>query len=153
MVTLKNMGPKISEAELADLETQFGFQLPVDYKRFLFDYNGGRPNQNVIDIPGFSESPTDVQVFLGIRRPFESSCIDWNLKTFSERIGLGFLPIALDSGGNLFCLFLRSPDQGAVFYFDLESVFAKNDAVPECYLVAPNFDDFCKNLRLLENDK
>ena len=39
---------------------------------------------------------------------------------FSDRLPGRLLPVACDSGGNLFCLSLRGDDVGKVIYVDLE---------------------------------
>jgi hypothetical protein len=147
MLNLKNVGPQIAEQDLARLETSLGLLLPTSYRRFLSSRNGGTPGSVCIDIPRFGE--TDVQVFFGIGREIESSSIDWNIDTLKERLDDGLVPIACDSGGNVFCLSLRSADEGAVIYCDLESVFGDYGKAPPMYPVALDFDQFLGRLQEL----
>jgi len=140
MITFDNPGPGLAESDVADLEANLGFALPASYRQFLLDHNGGRPDPDCVDVPGFEE--TDVQVFFGVRRPIESSRIEWNIDTLRRRLDAGLVPIACDSGGNVFCLSLRQEDRGVVFYCDLQSVFADFETRPTVYSVATSFDSF-----------
>ena len=42
----KNIYGSVDEKEILKLEEEIGFKLPNDYKEFLINYNGGRPNCN-----------------------------------------------------------------------------------------------------------
>lgn len=134
-------GPKSTESDIISLERELGASLPPDYRKFLLAHNGGLPTPFVIDIEEFIESPTDVQVFFGIGRKIQSSDLRWNRYTFRDRIGPGFLPIACDSGGSLFCLALSGESRGAIYYVD----FAHGKA--EVYAVATGIDDMLSKLR------
>ena len=147
MMTVEDRGPEVSETQLASLEANLGSPLPAEYREFLIASNGGVPTPDTIDIPGFPESPTDVQVLFGVGRSVESSRLEWNLRTLAERLDSGLLPIACDSGGNVFCLSLRSSDNGAVLYCDLQAVFADYQSKPQYYPVAPSFESFLRRLR------
>lgn len=149
MATIVDNGPELSEADVLDLERLLGAALPGEYRRFLSRFNGGIPTPDIVDVPEYPDSPTDVQVFFGVRRPVETSCLGWNLTTFAGRLGEDILPIATDSGGNLFCLSLRTEDRGAVLYCDLESTFGDMDADPKSYLVASSFGSFLRGLKTL----
>ncbi len=142
MLTIENPGPPIDAADLKHFEIIVGADLPHDYNAFLLKYNGGKPVPDAISVGGHDES---IQVFYGLRRPIESSRLDWNLKILSNRIeqlGGGYLPIACDSFGNDFLISLRDIDKGAVYLCDLQSVFADYDAVPKIYPIAPSFGQF-----------
>lgn len=136
-----NGGPRLSENDLDSFEKDANIVLPAEYRSFLLRHNGGLPSPDVIDVKGAPGSPTDVQVFFGIGRPVESSDLRWNRRTFVERLPNKWLPIAHDSGGNLFCLSLSGPDVGSVMYVDLDQ------ALPGFYSVARNIDEFLDQLR------
>ena len=150
MMTLEDRGPKVAETAIASLEESLGSPLPSEYREFLIASNGGVPTPDTIDIPGFPESPTNVQVLFGVGRSVESSCLQWNLRTLAERLDPKLVPIACDSGGNVFCLSLRPPDSGAVLYCDLQAVFADYKSKPQYYAVAPSFGLFLNKLRPFE---
>ena len=138
---LDNRGPRLRENDLDDFEKDANIILPAEYRSFLLRHNGGLPSPDVIDVKGAPGSPTDVQVFFGIGRPVESSDLQWNRRTFVERLPSKWLPIARDSGGNLFCLSVSGPDAGSAMYVDLDQ------ALPGFYFVARSVDEFLDKLR------
>ena len=147
MVEFENPGPKLSRVELASFEEGIGYELPVEYRSFLLAVNGGRPVPDIVDVEGHPEFTTDVKALFGLRRVIESTCLDWWVKTLSERLEPGVLPIGSDSGGNVFCISLHPGDHGVVLYCDLQSVFADYGAVPDFYRVASTFGSFLCLLR------
>ena len=138
MIEINEQGQPISEVDIALLEDEFGTRLPDAYRRFLLLNNGGTPSPDVVDVAAISGSPTDVQVFFGIGRHIESSDLFWNLRLIEDRYpGRHILPIACDSGGNLFCLGTSKN----VVYCDM------SDSAGTLYEVAPNFDAFLNKIR------
>ncbi len=149
MTTIQTPGPPLTEDEMAALERSLGLPVPAKFRMFLLRVNGGRPSPNTIDIVNYSGSPTDTQVVFGIGREIETSNVEWNVRVLGSRLGASFLPVACDSGGNIFGLSLRNNDFGMVYYFDLDAVYGEADAPPPEYLVANDFDDFLGRLREL----
>ncbi|XXT19203.1 SMI1/KNR4 family protein [Sorangium sp. So ce429] len=147
MTIIKNHGPSISDADISKLEQRLGAVLPEQYRQFLLEFNGGSPTPDTVDVEGLLGTSTDVQIFFGIGRSVESSDLDWNLTTLAERLEEGLLPIAADSGGNVFCLALRGRRRGNILYCDLQSVFGDLEATPELFPVASNFDAFLTKIR------
>ncbi len=147
MTTIEEPGPSLTDGDVAALEARLGKRFPAPYRRFLLANNGGVPVPNTADVPRFHQSPTDLQVFYGIGRDIESSCINWNIDTLKERLHPQHVPIACDSGGNVFCLSLRPADEGAVIYCDLEAVFCDYGKAAPTYRVATDFDQFLSGLR------
>lgn len=139
---VEEAGPKIGLEDIDAIERLLDARLACDYQDFLLRFNGGIPTPDTVDVPGLMESPTDVQVFFGIGRSVESSNLSWNLSLVAARCsGRHLLPIACDSGGNLFCLKIVRGGTAEVVYCDLES--------SECtlYLVASGFGEFVQRLR------
>lgn len=140
---IDDAGPRVGVDGINALETALGARLAEDYRAFLLLCNGGAPTPDIIDIPDFSGSPTDVQVFFGIGRQIETSDLYWNLSLISSRCPeYHLLPIACDSGGNLFCLKVDKGIATEVVYCDLER------APCVVYFVTQSFDEFVKRLRL-----
>jgi len=139
---IENTGPKIADVDLRAVEETLGASLPPEYRHFLLAFNGGAPTPDTIDVPHAPGTPTDVQVFFGIGRAVETSNLSWNLALIRRRCASqAFLPVACDSGGNLFCLEVERGVAMKVVYCDLEAV--------KCvfYPVAENFTEFLKKLR------
>ncbi len=145
MFLVQNPGPPLTVRDVAKLEATLGFPLAAAYRQFLLDNNGGTPVPDRVDVPGFGE--TDVQVFFGIGRAVEASCISWNLETLRVRLSNRLVPIACDSGGNVFCLSAREEDEAAILYLDLESVYGDLEAKTPTHVVAPAFQSFIASLR------
>jgi len=142
---VENCGPKIEFGDIAALEMELSAGLPESYREFLLRYNGGTPTPDTVDVPGAPGTPTDVQVLFGIGRLVESSDLKWNLSLVAGRcVGFHVLPIACDSGGNLFCLKVERGIAVDVIYCDLDG--------PDCvsYPVAPSFEDFISRIRSLQ---
>jgi hypothetical protein len=135
-VEIENPGPRLTPQHLTDVEAELGTKLPDDYRAFLLKYNGGRPVPDTVDVENAPGTPTDVQTLFGIGRQIESSGLVWNKQVLADRLPEDCLPIACDSGGNLFCL----AEGGRVVYIDLDS------PEPGKYLVADSFDAFLQKL-------
>ena len=145
MTTIVESGPSVSATELEALEKKIGAPFPLSYREFLLSKNGGRPEPDGIEVPGFDE--TDVQILFGLGRRFESSCIDWNLETLSARLPEQALPIASDSSGNVFYISLTAENHGSVSYADVNAVWGmETTKKAPSYEVASTFEKFIGNL-------
>jgi hypothetical protein len=136
-------GPHIDGGEIEAIEAEWGSALPSAYREFLNSCNGGIPERDIVDVPGAPGTPTDVQVFFGLRRPEKTSNLSWNLALLRERCASrDLLPIACDSGGNLFCIERRTDASSShIVYCDLDA------SIPKTYTVATDFDEFVARLR------
>ena len=142
MIAIANPGPQIEGGRIVEVETAIGGKLPASYRDFLLKHNGGRPRPDTIDIDRLPGSPTDIQIFFGVGRGVETSNLSWNIKFIRERLPEHpLLPIARDSGGNIFCLDILGEFSGGVVYCDLSGV----DARP--YEVASTFEAFLEKIR------
>jgi SMI1-KNR4 cell-wall len=140
-------GPPIGGQEIQGLESELGVVLPDDYKTFLLRYNGGNPWPNVVDIPDLPGSPTDVQIFFGLRRAGETNELHWNLALVRQaHLGRVLLPIACDSGGGLFCLAEDRKLLRKVIYLDMITSDHR-----EPIFVAESFEKFLGKLRPFES--
>jgi hypothetical protein len=143
IVQIKEAGNRLTTAQIAIREKQLGLTFPPSYREFLMRNNGGVPHPNTIDISGLRGTPTDVQEFFGIGTDLESSEIGWNMREVGDYLPANTIPIACDSGGNLFYLLLGD-DVGEVRYLDL------GESPPKKYFVAKDIDDFTRRLRDLD---
>jgi hypothetical protein len=107
----------------------------------------------VVDIEHLPGGEADVSEFFGVDDPVRSSTIEWNLINFKGRISDHMLPIAMDSGGNLFCISLSNRDFGSVVYCDFDPGFGHHVSESAIYYpVAPDFDSFLERIRSLDNN-
>jgi hypothetical protein len=142
MIKISNRGPQIDMGHISEIEAAIGRELPASYRAFLLQENGGLPTPDTVDIEPAPGSPTDVQVFFGIGRDVKSSELSWNVDLMSKRCpNHRPLPVARDSGGNLFCLDLFREFSGGVMYCDLSA------SEIAFYEVAPDFESFLRKIR------
>ncbi len=130
-------GQPADPAAVAGLERALGHQLPDDYRRFLLEVGGGKPQANVLD----GEGRVGVQRFLDL-----GGTLDLRRHQYGDRIPAGYLPIADAEGGNLLLLDL---DAGAVWFWDHERE-AEEGAAPDpgaVAKVAESFADLYARLR------
>jgi len=143
-VQIDNPGRRLTTGDITAFESVAGAKLPPDYGQFLLQFNGGSPSPDTIDVPGAAGSPTDVQTFFGLGRDVASSNLDWNLAVMDERCpDYHLIPIACDSGGNLFCLNVEEGQATQIVYCELDV------AEPVFHLVAPSFTQLLAALRPL----
>jgi hypothetical protein len=133
----------LDEAQIDALEQAFGSPLPLTYRGFLMRHNGGIPQPGVlVDVVGLPGSPTDVQLFFGIRTEVVSSDLHWNLRSIAHLpIKQRLLPIACDSGGSLFCLQDDGEGRISVSFLDAETAWTS------LFEVARSFELFIGMLR------
>lgn len=144
MISIDEPGPSIDVRQLDELARAADVALPDSYRQFLLKYNGGRPTPDVIHVAGLSGSPTDIQLFFGIGRNIRSSDLRWNLSMVADRCAdRRLLPIACDSGGNLFCFSVEFGIASEIVYLDLNN----DDCI--LYSIAPNFDSFIAKITAL----
>jgi hypothetical protein len=149
VIQISKPGRQILAAEIASLEEAFGAKLPADYREFLLLNNGGLPTHDTVDIDGMPGSPTDIQVFFGIDTDIASSDLAWNLQVIRDRLpGFDALPIACDSGGNLFCLTAAKAGKAEIVFCDMPGgSFYKVTPGISVYKVAPDFSAFTNKIR------
>ncbi|MDC3956740.1 SMI1/KNR4 family protein [Polyangium jinanense] len=138
---ITDRGEPLSEQALRELEEKLGVRLPEPYRRFLQEYNGGRPDPDILDIAGAPFKGADVHVFFGLGREYESEDLLWNNEDWKRpSLGNDVLAIACDSGGSLFGIVTEGEQRGRVYYFDYYADW-------EPYFVASDFDAFLQKLR------
>ena len=129
--------PQLAPAELDAFERETGLELVPEYREFLLRHNGGRPDDNSIDLPDLDDS-TVVNDFFGLL-PGDDYDIRGELEMYDGRIPPGALPIAEDPGGNLFLLSLAGDTKGAVFFWDHEEENA--------HRIAGSFEEFLASIK------
>jgi hypothetical protein len=146
----------LTEERLAEFEHQMSARMPDDYRSFLLQHNGGKPNPDTVDFVLEGEpTSSDLQYLCGIHRGEYWASLTGHVKMFSARIPAGFLPIGYDSGGNQYVLGLEAPHRGRVYFWDHE-MEADEGEVPtmeNMSLVAESFSSFLEGLREYDDDE
>lgn len=140
--------PPITEADLGRVETRLGISLPVPYRRFLLQHNGGRPNPAAFRFAPGAYGDSAVNMFFPIN-PDEYYDLLNQAEVYRNRVPSHILPIADDPGGNLVCIAASGPDAGKIYFWDHEREVEDGEvpAARNLSLVAPSFDRFVDALR------
>ena len=140
------VGPPLTDARIATLERKLAVVLPADYRMFLKQYNGGRPDPRYFPIHGLdNNSFGGIQIFFELDCKIQSANIDWNYLTYMRRIPGNLFPIACDDGGNLICLSVGGSDKGAVYYWDHDNEHSP-PSYDNVYLIAETFGEFLDSI-------
>jgi SMI1 / KNR4 family (SUKH-1) len=136
MIRTIEAAPATSENAIKALESKVGFRFPDSYRVFLLLRNGGRPERDLVRVPGCDASPVArVHFFFGVDDPIESCNLAWNIKLLPEQLPRHSLPIATTEGADIFILML---DTGQVAFWD--------DYQKKVFPLATSFDEFIGSL-------
>lgn len=147
MTEILDANQKLDEATVAQLEDSLRIKLPAPYRKFLMEYNGGRPSLPRFEFKG-STKGSSVGWFLGIHDKKYNNLPKY-LETYRGRIPSNFFPVAHDPGGNLICISVAGADRGRVYFWDHERE-SEDGALPDysnVILIAGSFDEFLRDLQ------
>lgn len=144
LIKVVESGSKLQDDRINVLEELIGVQIPIDYKKFLLNHNGGIPEPGFFQIFG-SEARWHVRSFLGLDLPIKSSNIDWNWNSLKGRIPKHLLPIADDDMGNFVLMSFVGFNRGKILFWihDQETSF---DSLESLHDVNASFDEFIESL-------
>jgi hypothetical protein len=138
--------PPIEAGEIEEFEHEIRHALPLDYRSFLAETNGGgHPEPSVLRIygePGMAPANESViQAFHGFRAEHYEL---WNaLKVHRRFLPADVIPIGEDPGRNAICLRLGGERRSEVLFWDHERA-TKADYL---YFLASSFTSFVELLR------
>lgn len=139
----KNKFGKLDLKEIELFEDANDVSLPVDYKEFLFESNGGRPIKNILKVPS-----TDVHWIYGMHDIESWASLFSAIDIFKGRMPSWYMPIGCDSGGNQFIMSLYHENYGVIAFWEKEgeNVEGGDQYFDNMILVADSFSDFLKLL-------
>lgn len=146
MTTLETFAPTADVESIAAFEVKTGLILPEDYKRFLRERNGGRPQPSAFDVPNWPGEWSDVGDFFALYSGKECNLEAWH-EMLRHRLPHGFLAIADDPGGNFICLGTTPPYNGKVYYWDSSNDWDIPEGADTLFEVASGFETFLDNLK------
>jgi hypothetical protein len=126
------------------LEKRIEVNLPPLYKDFLIKYNGGVFNESL-----FEEATLGVLVasyFLPISESHENS-MESEISFFLKEIGGGYIPIAIDPGGNYFLIGCEKDNFDGIYFWLHDRTFKDGARVNK---ISESFESFINNLQLDE---
>jgi len=150
---MKKTGESLTKADLSNIEKQIGYSLPIAYKEFLLQYNGGIPDESYIDFNAqkINISSDEIKRFYGFGGKASNDLVH-KLNSIGDILPKGMIFIANTHGGNFFLLSLRQDSYGEVFYKDHEyedktPFKPENNLFPESIIkVANSFEEFLSRL-------
>jgi cell wall assembly regulator SMI1 len=138
--------------DILKLESEIGLSLPNEYRAFLLKHNGGRPKPDAFPIFGnAADNQGLVHSFLCVRPGDVYHLPDW-IRRYQERLPEGFIPVAVDQGGNLVCIATIGEQEGQVFFWDHEEEVDEGEkpGFQNVYFISDGFQNFLDNLSELE---
>jgi hypothetical protein len=135
----------VTESDIQAFETRLNARLPEDYRQFLMQHNGGKPEPYCfrVDMNGFPNESA-ITYFLCLSDT-EQDSLSRYLKIYRDRIPVNLLPIALPLAVNLVCLSIAGDDYGTVYFWDHNW---ENDELDytNVHFVAHSFNELLNNL-------
>jgi len=125
---------KADTEQLEKFIQMLNFKLPEDYVIFLKEYNGGKPEENIVKLD-FNESLSfRINSFFGIGTEMYINDILWNMKILEGRVPKQYIPIAHTEGGDIVCMNLISENCGDIYLWLHEE--------ERFFEIAPSFSGF-----------
>ena len=134
---LEKISDQVDETSISNFEKKFEVVIPVEYRNFLLETNGGQPEQSIVSVKGLKGGTTDLKLFLALTLAQETYSLEWSMESIREWGSPShFVPIAIDSGGNYF---LINTKNGTISY---KNDFKMSSDEPELIDVSPSFTSF-----------
>ena len=137
-----------TETAIKDFAEARKLTLPLSYKEFLLQFNGGRPITPNFPVSGYPyDTSWNVRTMLGIGTVHETTELAYNFDLYEGGFPTGIIPIAIDGGINYVCLDLRKGTDRVAFW-DKRHFWGTGEwRETDLYHVADSFDAFLKSLR------
>ncbi|MCX7568633.1 SMI1/KNR4 family protein [Tumebacillus sp. DT12] len=143
MAKIGNSHEKLSLEQVEQFEAVQGVILPLKYKTFLLQWNGGYPELNVFKIS--DEQGTSVlNVLNGIGDMYDN--LEKVMDIYEDRLPTGFIPIGDDPGGNVICVGTKEPYYEQIYFWDHEQESDEPDDMTNMYLLARDIYEFLERL-------
>lgn len=155
--TITDQKSPLTEAVVADFESEIGAALPADYRAFLLANNGGSSDHDRFTVRWSTPPHSDpiTREVLDYFRSLGEGALDMRkaLRAFSGRVPDGALPVATDPFGNQILLGLAGDHRGRVYFWlhDLPPEMDETDPA-NLGVVADSFDAFLAGLREAEEE-
>ncbi len=147
---IENPHGATSPEAIVEFEARRGVLLPLEYKQFLLKSNGGWPNPNVFEVPGWHGQGNSLMSFYGIHEGEKVDRLDQACKVYDERIPANLIPIAEDANGNAICIGWTGERKGKIYFWDHEDEIDEDGCLRynDCtvFLVANSLQEFLDNL-------
>lgn len=143
MATIYNTNEKIKLKNIEEFEAKYAVFLPVQYRDFLLEYNGGNVKPNVFKISD-DEGETALNTLYGLDINESYDELSSVFDSLYGEIPNEFISIGDDSGGNQICLGTSEEYAGKIYIFlhDIEPT----EKMSNMFLISDSFDSFLDSL-------
>jgi hypothetical protein len=117
---LTQTGRKLTKSDIVILEKKLKNKLPVPYREFLLQHNGGRPEPRYI-------RGEVLHYFYSVDAGDDIHDLWAHCKLLKPDLPADVIPIAADTFGNSVCLVLKGKKRGKVYFWDHEGASEKID--------------------------
>jgi hypothetical protein len=124
MISMYDVGPTLSEADIEQAEANLGVRFPDDYRRFLLELNGGRPEREYSAFPFRTGGGSVVHTFVGIKPALKSNDLErttldeWDTEDYPMPRTL--IVIGDDVYGDILCLGVAGEELNKVYFRDMD---------------------------------
>jgi hypothetical protein len=136
-----------SESTIQQFEGEIARRLPDDYRQFIAQTNGGRPDPSRFTIHspnGANDSVVDW--FLTLDSSEKLYTVKKYSSMYQDRIPSGVIPIGCDPFGNLLLLDVGTRDFGCLYFWDHEKESMDDRTWDNISLLATSFTEFVQRL-------
>jgi ankyrin repeat protein len=138
----QRFGPA-SEDDIRAFERQYSMTLPSDYRAFLLEHNGGRPEPSTFDIVNNASA---VHYLYGLHAGPNWASLPDTVDAFRDRMPAELLPIGADPLGNQICLAVASDHEPKVFFWVHEQEPETQPSYENCTPIGDSFSTFLLEL-------
>ena len=134
------VGPKITTERVERFCVSQGLWLPLSYKQFLLEVNGGRPVEDVFVIPGLESSL--VGGLGGIDRRDAASDLEILIRDYPIPKQRGFIDIGYDASGSDIFMKVVGATRGSLWFADRYG----DEELGNLWFIARSFTEFISKL-------
>ncbi len=154
-ITMYDVGPKLNQEVLTEIEKKINHKLPKEYKEFMLQYNGGAPVPSAFRIQWSGQEWAEgdeaglLEYLFSI---YDEPAVNFlkNYITYNGRIPKDTIAIANDPGGNVILLGTGESNEGKVYYWDHNHEIDEEEEEEPDYrnvgLIANSFNEFIDSL-------
>lgn len=148
VVSIKKTNRNFDREIFNDIEKQIELKLPLEYIEFLEKYNGGRPENNIVELKGGEIKSFSISIFFGVNLDNNSDFL-YHCNLLGKRIPKKCVPIAYVEGGNIVCVNLSADKYGYIYLWDhdVELLYGDDITVDNMYFIAKSFAEFMKMIK------
>jgi cell wall assembly regulator SMI1 len=162
-LTFNSESKPLTNEDIISLERDLGLTLPVQYKQFLSQHNGGNPSLPIFRYLNTYFEPHEwsdsvIKRFFGVTNKEDPYDIRRRRFIAEDRIPSSLLPIAGDAFGNTICVGIEGEWNGKVCLYHHEYEFEPEPGEPgasfdNVFPIADDFNTFLQSLQPMERDE